>query len=293
MVDWDAVDEILPIGQDSNSRATRHSLFEIMGGKKKKKTLSLNDVVNGVRDLLIDASTGESLFPMISEFRPAVSCAFKAAHDLAPTKRKSKRSGGKNAKLDISEFHAFLIALRQYLELAELFSFLDHSSDSNAMLSLRECHHGREQLMGWGIDDRALEKQFAGLDPWTSKLHFVEFAEWCIKSRWDHLDLSLDDSDDDAVFADRIAADIRVSCGMGRTNSQKVRDRIARRRVVDQFSEYDTDHSGSLSEEELQDILRTVIPGMQPADMHRLFELADVNHDGQVDYEEFLRWVFH
>mmetsp|Transcript_52142 Transcript_52142/g.96518 ORF Transcript_52142/g.96518 Transcript_52142/m.96518 type:complete len:295 (+) Transcript_52142:55-939(+) len=294
MVDWDAVEEILPIGQDANCVATRKSLFEIMaGGNKKKKTLALADVEAGVRDLLVDGSSGEPLFPMIKEFSPAVSCAYKAALSLAHKKRKSQRSGGKNSKLDLSEFHAFLVALRHYLELAELFSFLDHTSDSNALLSLRECHHGRDKLLEWGIDDDKMNEKFAGLDPWTSKLNFHEFAEWCISSRWEHMDLYLDDSDDDEVFAQRVAADVRQSCGMARVGSDRSSPRQARRKVVSQFSDYDSDQTGTLSEAELRQILLTIMPDMKVDDIHRLFELADSNHDGEVDYEEFLRWVFH
>lgn len=292
-VNWDAIDAELPLTQDPASRAQRVKLFERLN-VDGKKNLCQKEAKEGLSELLA-IGTDDALIPPSLEksIMPAIICAFKASRDLAPSKRKGKRSGGKNGRVDLTEFHAFLVSFRYYLELAELFEDMDDSQDDNQKLSLRECRKQLHRLEVWHVDDAKLAEVFAGVEVWTGKLKFNDFADMCIKCRWDKLDLQIDDSDNDEVVYEQTAADARHAIGISNPDAKPEKKQAeAMKQVTDIFSQFDANGDGGIAEAELVQVLMRLDPTMLEEHAHTLFKAADSNQDGKVDYEEFCRWLY-
>lgn len=57
------------------------------------------------------------------------------------------------------------------------------------------------------------------------------------------------------------------------------------------FRRWDLNGDGAISADELGEILAA--GGMSRAQVSRLFDAADANHDGQVDFAEFVDWLYH
>ncbi|CAE8597506.1 unnamed protein product, partial [Polarella glacialis] len=55
----------------------------------------------------------------------------------------------------------------------------------------------------------------------------------------------------------------------------------------------DVDGNGSISEDELRGVIRSVCPQFADEQIHALFEAADWNKDGAVDYSEFLMFLWN
>jgi len=64
------------------------------------------------------------------------------------------------------------------------------------------------------------------------------------------------------------------------------------RHVQQAFMRWDVNSDGFISEIELLSVLRKVDPRIRDKDVRRLFEHADVNGDGAIDYREFIGWLF-
>jgi len=62
--------------------------------------------------------------------------------------------------------------------------------------------------------------------------------------------------------------------------------------VADTFLAWDKDNSGSISKEELSQVLKELNPDFSEEDISVIFEDFDKNKDGVVDYREFLDWIF-
>ena len=63
--------------------------------------------------------------------------------------------------------------------------------------------------------------------------------------------------------------------------------------VLDAFQKFDKDGNGSISREELVEVLRTLDPDdWDDNSIDHLLASADANGDGALQIEEFLRWVF-
>ena len=58
--------------------------------------------------------------------------------------------------------------------------------------------------------------------------------------------------------------------------------------LSEMFHSLDKDGSGTITAEEMQEGLRTKGARIPAADLQRIMDLADINGDGKVDYEEFL-----
>lgn len=59
--------------------------------------------------------------------------------------------------------------------------------------------------------------------------------------------------------------------------------------ILETFKTADSDGDGSLSNEEFEQILKTI--GIPDTDIPEIFKEADANCDGRVDYAEFIRWL--
>jgi calmodulin len=53
------------------------------------------------------------------------------------------------------------------------------------------------------------------------------------------------------------------------------------------FRVFDNDGSGTMSADELKDVMREMGEQIDESDMDSLMRCMDVNGDGQIDYEEF------
>lgn len=63
--------------------------------------------------------------------------------------------------------------------------------------------------------------------------------------------------------------------------------------VQNTFAKWDVNCDGKISERELLTVLRKVDPKIRDKDVRTLFEKADCNGDGLIDYQEFVAWLFH
>jgi len=318
-VDWDDFDRKLPIAQDPHSRETRKQVFSSWDTHRKEH-LSLDQLQAGVRKLL-----GDEFGADLEETEFAVVGAWKAARNLAPPRKKGKKLAAK--MVDLKEFHAFIIALRYYLSLAEIFEYIDSYQEDDQRLSFRECKKGMFILEEWGITDEKLAgskghartdrnrigkkfsahpaddtgpagrqaEKFKGHAPWTPVVRYEDFAKWCIEERWSHLDLSmeLDSSDDEVQFqlgASVLRKDNPTDVEARRLGKECMDNR---KKVLEVFAQADTNSSGKISEDELVAVFEKLNSRISPEVAKRLFAMADSNKDGQVDYEEFCLWLFH
>lgn len=61
-------------------------------------------------------------------------------------------------------------------------------------------------------------------------------------------------------------------------------------RMVETFQNWDLNKDGVICKEELRNVLKDL--GISEADAENTFILADANHDGKIDYKEFIFWLF-
>jgi len=307
-VDWEAVEDRLPLGQDPNSRAARKAAFARMDPSGNGK-LSLTELQSGLPNLIDDdnrRAAGEaatSLVPMIKDFRPAIKCAFQVARDLAPKKRKRGRRGGRrgaaDTNIDPTEFHAVLIAFREYLELFVVFKELDDGFSEDNYLSYKECEKGLDMLAAWDIDRSDLKLRFKG-DQWAGTMKFAQFADWCLLHSGRCLNLELDESDSEVVQVERAAYEVREAAGCEEGNDlygKELEDEQNKRKVMEVFNEWDTDQNGTISLEELSAVLSALNPDWTQDQIDRIFAAADTTGegggpDGKLNRDEFFAWLF-
>eukprot|EP00927_Polykrikos_kofoidii_P071280 TRINITY_DN6756_c1_g1_i1.p1 TRINITY_DN6756_c1_g1~~TRINITY_DN6756_c1_g1_i1.p1 ORF type:complete len:398 (+),score=82.36 TRINITY_DN6756_c1_g1_i1:86-1195(+) len=283
-IDWDAVKAKLPVRQDPESRARRKMLFDMWDTGKKKK-LTLDQLEVAIRDLFDTSEIGSD----VEELAASVKCAWNLARNLAPSKKKKKTKVSSAKSVGQREFHAFIVAFRHYLECAELFERVDYGAEDDQKLSYRECLKSLETLEAWGIYHDDLKEKFADVDVWTPALKFEDFANWVIARRWRVLDLHLDDSDSEEVVVEQGAFDVRQSVGVrlpGPTSKEE------EEKILETFAAWDTDKSGTISEEELLEVFKALGSKISPPKVKMLFAHADGNRDGSVNYQEFCRWLF-
>jgi len=53
------------------------------------------------------------------------------------------------------------------------------------------------------------------------------------------------------------------------------------------FSVFDSDGDGKISQSEVSNLLRTVMPSIREEEARRLFEESDIDHDGSISFTEF------
>jgi hypothetical protein len=203
-------------------------------------------------------------------------------------KRGISSSGGRNVHR--RAFHAFIMAFRHYLEFAELFEICDTGKDHDHKLSCRECLKHKDLFGEWGISEEMVKGKFVGVDLWVAHMEFREFAEWVAAIRLDLFALKLDDSDDEEVLFEAASSSMKESVHVPfqELGTDSEMNKI---KVQEVFEEWDTDHNGSLSCEELSSVLKALNPTFTDKSCKLLFDAADTNGDGLVDFEEFLAFV--
>jgi len=163
-VKWEDIKAKLPLAQDPESRATRKKVFEAWNTTGKKAALNRKELEEGVRTLLA-GDIGQD----VEEASKAVMCAWKLSRNIAPS---HKSAGAKH--VTPKEFHAFVVAFRCYLELAELYEHLDATQRDDQKLSLRECQKGVAQLAKWGVHEADLHDKF------KVDMNSIDVGDWVV-----------------------------------------------------------------------------------------------------------------
>lgn len=315
MVLWDEVNKRLPTRQDPECRQARKALFKKMLAKDKK-TLTCSDVEKGMKTELRHDMAG-SYVPGIKEMTKTIRFAFRLSCDLAPpvspkspaakpkansnakidsgvAHKKSSKKGkdkDKGNSVDKREFHGFLLALQYYLELAEFFEQMDGGHDDDQKLSCREVLKGKDKLAIWDITEDMIKERFSGVDPWVAQMKFDEFADWVMEFRMGSITLKLDDSDDEEVQFEAAALTIKKGVDLTFQDLGAESD-LNQMKVQESFAKWDKDGSGGISQEEMTTVLKELDPSFTEKKGKMLFEAADVNKDGMIDFQEFLQFIF-
>ncbi|KAK1833893.1 hypothetical protein QBC39DRAFT_344656 [Podospora conica] len=69
--------------------------------------------------------------------------------------------------------------------------------------------------------------------------------------------------------------------------SQTVKETDTEQELVNAFRVFDKDNSGTISTEELRNVLRSLGENLTDAELDEMIKLADKNGDGSIDYQEF------
>ncbi|KAK0737756.1 hypothetical protein B0T18DRAFT_233863 [Schizothecium vesticola] len=69
--------------------------------------------------------------------------------------------------------------------------------------------------------------------------------------------------------------------------SQTVKETDTEQELVNAFRVFDKDNSGTISTEELRNVLRSLGENLTDAELDEMIKLADKNGDGHIDYQEF------
>jgi len=65
--------------------------------------------------------------------------------------------------------------------------------------------------------------------------------------------------------------------------SQSVKDQDTEQEILNAFKVFDKDNSGTISTEELRNVLRSLGESLTDAELDEMVKVADVNGDGQID----------
>ena len=89
-------------------------------------------------------------------------------------------------------------------------------------------------------------------------------------------------------FATLLAEAAAQEAGTGGTAQERLTPEQLEGLLKDLFKEADTDQSGALSMKEFKEVIRLANLGLSDREVGRLLAEADVNQDGEIDYEEFV-----
>lgn len=259
-VDWDAIDDKLPTECTPDGQAKRRKLFADMD-PNQNGLLTLTEVEAGLPALIRGSVPNRN-------FRPAVKCAFNVARGI------NEDAKGRAAKMvDRHEFHGLLAAFRHFIELDMLFDQIDQ--DGSRTLSWKECQKCLSKLDEWNIDRTQARRKFPA-DEWEESLKFDDFAEWCIARRLGKMELKLDENDPFETLQESAF------------NNDGIGDAG---KLLKSFQLWDANGDGKISTDELSTLLKSLDSSFTDAMVATLFEVADVNKDGTIDYAEFAKWI--
>eukprot|EP00929_Paragymnodinium_shiwhaense_P104398 TRINITY_DN68790_c0_g1_i1.p1 TRINITY_DN68790_c0_g1~~TRINITY_DN68790_c0_g1_i1.p1 ORF type:complete len:324 (-),score=105.13 TRINITY_DN68790_c0_g1_i1:530-1501(-) len=287
-VDWRLVDQRLPCRQDVASRRRRKQLFRGMD-IDKRGALSLSELQVGMTNVMrVPQEEGQQqrahgFIVPLPNLTVAVNCAFNCSKDLDANA--GGDDGGKTNEEDNTvgprEFHRFLVAFRQFVELAVVFLKAD---DGDLFLSYKEAEMCIPLLLRWGLDKKSVRAKFPA-DVTKETMKFNKFAKWCISSSISRLKLTLDDPVSSEDEEEEIRLPEKEDMDAAKTLSMKL------------FSRLDKDKSGTLTKTELCDIFMELSDmhghKLSPEDADMLLHAADKTGDGTIDFEELLEWLFN
>lgn len=280
-VDWETIEQKLPVRQDPESREVRAKLFDRLD-ENGGGSLSLTELKTGVPEVI-----GRDVGSDVEELNTVIKRAYESARRLAKPKKKKKGAKAMDKVIDRTEFHGFVQALRHVLQLAELFELLDMGGEDDQLLSHRECLKGICHFWEWNVDEDKLATLFEGQQAWTPKLKFADFADFLIECRWQKLDVQLDDDDSEEVVQAKVAYDMREDKFIDRTDSYHSN----KQKILGIFKQWDVDGSGEITQEEMSAVLTKLDPNMTPDMVKSLFAMSDANNDGVLDIDEFVKWI--
>lgn len=194
-IDWVAVDNRLPLASDSRSREARSAIFKEMD-TNRNGSLSMSEAQSAVSCLLRAKKDyrGRRANPAqlpIKDYKPCIKGAFNATSALEQAARGQGRRAEGSTVLDRTEFHAFIVAFRWYLELQVIFEDADTSGDK--AINYRECAAAISSLEGWDITMEAIQAKFpSNRKAFDGGIKFPDFAEWAIRKRFGTMSFSLD-----------------------------------------------------------------------------------------------------
>jgi len=275
-VDWEAIGNPLPIAQIPKERELRRALFDQLD-VNKNSYLNLTEVMAGLPKLLEggdDRRTHEAskyLVPLeAKDLRTSARAAFRAAQHVSPPP-KGRRARHAADCIDRHEFHALLVAFMIHIELDLILAEMDRSEDKRVHWK-GEVDKFVDKLEPWNITKKQCKAKLG--DDWTP-MPFKKFKEWCILRRFHGsggMPLELDENDPDATLKD--------AAGVGNLGA-----------VLKSFANWDEDKTGSISREELKRILMELDEKFTEEMADQIFDAADVNKDGGIDYVEFAAWL--
>lgn len=253
-VQWEEIAGKLPYERNPDAYAARKALFDELD-RRGKGYLSMAEVDKGIRDVLhLDA---------VFDAKPAIQRAFSAAKRVVPD------SGYGVDYIQRREFRIVLEFLRHYFELWVMFRTID--SKEERRVDFEEFLAALPQLATWGVPITKDEAQavFYSIDNNAAgNVLFAEFCTWAIKHRLDIGEENPGGERKDATL----------------TVIDKVRE---------DFQRLDTKGDGTMRREELSAVLLDLTPDLQEGELDLIWEVADVDKDGLVKYQEFVDWLFN
>ncbi|XP_070555626.1 calmodulin-like protein 3 isoform X2 [Ptychodera flava] len=76
---------------------------------------------------------------------------------------------------------------------------------------------------------------------------------------------------------------------MGCGSSHEVDGHMSEQEIYEAFRAIDIDGSGTITADELRQVIKKLGEELSEEDIEEMIELADTNGDGEIDYGEFVR----
>merc|ERR1712232_46985 len=115
------------------------------------------------------------------------------------------------------------------------------------------------------------------------KLKYADFADFLVECRWKAYGWKLDEAAEIEMEHQVVSEEILTE---GRETYHE-----NKKKIMDIFERYDSDGNGTISEEELVTVLTALDPNITADMARKLYHQSDSNMDGEVDLDEFIRWL--
>eukprot|EP00760_Papus_ankaliazontas_P015515 PhM_4_TR16559/c0_g1_i1/m.101241 len=168
-VNWAEINAKLPVEKTPEQKSQRMALFSKFD-PNGNGFLSLAETDKGIRDVLgLDG---------VFDCKPAIMRAFQSA------KKIDTRSAGNDDYIQKNEFRMFLVYLRQYFEMYNMFDRIDTGDDRR--INLDEFKAAVPNLAMWGVKVDDAEAEFKKIDKnGGGQILFDEFAAWALANNLD------------------------------------------------------------------------------------------------------------
>ncbi|MHA7927728.1 MAG: EF-hand domain-containing protein, partial [Marinobacter sp.] len=172
-IDWDKINELLPTERTEAHRARRKELFQQFD-PNGNGYLSLAEVDRACLDVL-------RLYDIFNAKRVIIR-AFQAAKSANDERNKETGDELGAHFVEWAEFRLLLVYLKRYLEIWQIFDYLDQSEDHR--VDLEEFKAALPELSSLGVRVEDPEQEFAAIDTnGGGSILFDEFADWALRLR--------------------------------------------------------------------------------------------------------------
>jgi hypothetical protein len=201
-IDWTVLNELLPTEKSSGGSSDDHDDDATQQQERRRRifTQYFDSNNNGICSLAECDKGIQELLPTFYNnhvlTRPVILRAFTAAKGIGQEEGSSNYNNGSGDKdyIEWAEFRMFLLYLKQYAALWELFEHVDSSSSSSSSstdqvdrrISREEFTETVPQLMmdRFGIVIQDATTTFQQIDTnHGGHILFVEFADWAIREK--------------------------------------------------------------------------------------------------------------